>query len=191
MQEKDFILASGSPQRKQLLEQIGFAQKKIDVADIDETVKKGENATAYVKRLAYEKALKVSHNNPNEIVLGADTVVVVGRTILHKSKNEAEQTKVMQMLSGRSHRVITAVCVINRQGRASVKVVSTKVLMKRLSKQEISDYVKSKEWVGCCGFRIEGIFGAFVKKIIGSYPSVVGLPLYEARNMLISAGVKP
>ncbi|MDR1694061.1 MAG: Maf family protein [Lactobacillaceae bacterium] len=189
METKDFILASGSPQRKKLLEQIGFVPKKIEVADIDESVKKGEQATAYVKRLALEKAEKVSKNNAGEIVLGSDTVVVVGKKILHKAKDDEEQTRVMELLSGRSHRVITAVCVINKKGVKSLKVVTTKILMKKLTPKEISDYVAAGRWVGCCGFRIEDI-EAFVRKIIGSYSGVVGLPLYEAKNMLIGAGVK-
>lgn len=189
MENKDFILASGSPQRKKLLEQIGFVPKKIEIADIDESVKKGESATAYVKRMAFEKADKVAKNNPKQIVLGSDTVVVVGRTILHKAKDDEEQTRVMNMISGRSHRVITAVCVIDKCGKASIRAVTTRIVVKKFSEKEISEYVESKTWVGCCGFRIETM-ECFVKKLIGSYSGVVGLPLYEARNLLIGAGVK-
>ncbi|MFV0626669.1 MAG: Maf family protein [Alphaproteobacteria bacterium] len=190
MPVKDFILASGSPQRKHLLEQIGYAPKKIDPADIDESVKKGEAATAYVKRMSIEKALKISQKNPNEVVLGSDTIVVVGRTILHKSKNDEEQTKVMELLSGKAHKVITSVCVIDKSGKPSVRVVATRILMKKLSQQEILDYVATHEWVGAVGYKVEGCLAAFVKKIIGSYSGVVGLPLFEARNLLIGAGVK-
>lgn len=189
MQEKDFILASGSPQRKRLLEQIGYIPKKIEVADIDETTRKGELATAYVKRMAEEKAIKVYKNNVGEIVLGSDTVVVVGRRIIHKAKNDEEQTKIMKLISGRSHRVITAVCIIDKTGKKVTKTVSTRIIMKRLSDEEISSYVASKNWVGCCGFSIEDI-ECFIKKIIGSYSSVIGLPLYETKNMLIGVGVK-
>ena len=190
MPVKDFILASGSLQRKQLLEQIGFAPKKIEPADIDESVKKGEGPTAYVKRMSIEKALKISEKNPNQIVLGSDTIVVVGRTILHKSKNDEEQTKVMELLSGKAHKVITSVCVVDEKGKQSVRVVSTRILMKKLSTQEISDYVATHEWVGAVGYKIEGCLAGFVRKIIGSYSGVVGLPLFEARSLLIGAGVK-
>ena len=139
--------------------------------------------------MAYEKALKVSKNNTNEIDLGSDTRVVVGRTILQKASNDEEQTKVMELISGRAHRVITAVCVIDKKGKAIVKAVTTRLVIKKFSKKEISDYVASKTWVGCCGFRVETM-ECFVKKIIGSYSGVVGLPLYETRNMLIGVGVK-
>lgn len=190
MSKRDFILASASPQRKLLLEQIGFEPIKIESADIDESIMKDEGATAYVKRMAYEKALKVYQNNTGNIVLGSDTTVVVGRKIITKACNNQEQEAVMHLLSGKSHRVITAVCVINKSGNPSTRVVSTRILMKRLSEQEIKDYVASKEWVGCAGYKIEGCLSGFVKKIIGSYSGVVGLPLFETRNMLIGAGVK-
>ncbi|MDD4557066.1 MAG: Maf family protein [Alphaproteobacteria bacterium] len=190
MPVKDFILASGSPQRKQLLIQIGFPPKKIEGADIDESEKKGEKPTAYVKRMAIEKAEKVWQQNVDEVVLGSDTIVAVGRKILHKSQNDEEQTAVMKLLSGKAHQVITAVCVIDKKGKKSVKVVSTRVVTKTISVQEIAEYVATKEWVGCCGYKIEGTMAAFVKKIIGSHSSIVGLPLFEARNMLIGVGVK-
>ena len=100
MEKKDFILASASPHRLALLEQIGYAPKMVAPADIDESVKKGENPTAYVKRMALEKALKSASLNPNEKILAGDTVVCVGSRILHKSKNDEEQTAVMKLVSG-------------------------------------------------------------------------------------------
>lgn len=187
---KDFILASGSPQRKRLLEQIGFLPKLIAAADIDESNKIGETPTAYVKRMALEKAQKIASIHENEIILGGDTIVVVGTKILHKAKNSVEQTKVMQMLSGKSHRVISAVCVINRDGKTSIRCVSSRIVMKKLSDEEIRNYVASQEWVGCVGYRIEGALEAFVKQIVGSYSGVIGLPLYETKNMLNGVGIK-
>ena len=187
---KDFILASGSPQRKNLLKQIGFEPRLICPADIDESEKKRENPSAYVKRMAFEKANKIAQENPNSIVLGSDTIVVVGGKILHKSQNDDEQKKVMQLLSGKSHHVLSAVCVIDGEGKKSIKLNATRILMKKLSEKEINEYVASHEWVGCCGYKIEGQLAAFVKKIIGSYSGVVGLPLYETKNMLEGAGVK-
>lgn len=190
METKDFILASGSKQRIQLLEQIGFIPKKIEPADIDEAEKKGEKATAYVKRMALEKAQKVASLHPGEVVLGADTVVVVGAKILHKCQTDEEQTKVMELLDGKAHRVLSAVCVVDRSGKKSVRLNTTRILMKKLSKEEIRNYVAGHEWVGCCGYKIEGELACFVKKIVGSYSGVVGLPLYETKTLLQGVGIK-
>lgn len=186
---KNFILASQSPHRKALLEQIGYSPKAVEPADIDETPNKNEKPSQYVKRMALEKALHVAEKHPEEIVLASDTIIVCGTKIIQKSKSDAEQVKVMEMLSGRTHRVMTAVCVINRQGKNTIRLSTTKIKMKRLSKKEIADYVASKDWHGCAGYKIEGLMGGFVTQIIGSYSGVVGLPLYEARSLLIGAGV--
>ena len=187
---KDFILASGSPQRKLLLEQIGMAPSLIEPADIDETPKKSEKASAYVKRMALEKAESVAKKHPGKVVLACDTIIVVGTQIIQKAHTNEEQTKVMKLLSGKAHRVLSAVCVINSKGKASVRLSSTKIIMKRMSDKEIEHYVKTKEWVGAAGYKIEGCLASFVRKIIGSYSGVVGLPLFETRNMLIGAGIK-
>lgn len=190
MDVKDFILASGSPQRIALLRQIGFEPKKIQPADIDESISKREAATSYVKRMALEKALHVAELNPGENILACDTIVVVGATIIQKAPNDERQTQVMKMLSGKAHRVMSAVCVIDKKGHKSIKLSTTKVTMKHLTEAEIKDYVACHEWVGCCGYMSEGILEAFIKKIIGSNSGVIGLPLYETRNMLLGAGVK-
>ncbi len=187
---KGFILASGSPQRRALLAQIGYEPQTIISADIDETPLKKEKATAYVKRIASEKAMAVAAKNKGQAILAADTVIVIGAKIVQKAQNDAEQEKVMRLLSGKTHRVLSGVCVIGADGKISVKCVSTRVVMKKLSEKEIKDYVASQEWVGCAGYRIEGLLGGLAKKIIGSYSGVVGLPLYEAKNMLNGAGVK-
>ena len=189
METKDFILASGSPQRKQLLAQIGFIPKKIQPADIDESEKRFEKATAYVKRMAVEKARRVAESNPGENVLACDTVVVAGTKSLHKARTEEEQTKVMQALSGKAHRVISAVCVMDGKGRLSVRSVSTRILMKKFTAAEIRGYVASGSWKGACGYRIEDM-EAYVRKIIGSYSGIIGLPLYETKNLLNGVGVK-
>lgn len=187
---KNFILASGSPQRKQLLAQIGFAPKQIEPADIDETPFKHEKPAMYVKRMALEKGFHVAQKHSGEVVLACDTVVVCGQRIIQKAHDDAEQEKVMRLLSGKTHQVMSAVCVVDAQGKASLKLNKTKIEMKNLTEQEIKDYVAGHEWVGCAGYKIEGELAAFVRKMTGSYSGVVGLPLYEARNMLISAGVK-
>lgn len=188
--KKDFILASQSPQRKALLVQIGFEPQKIEPADIDETPNKDEKPSQYVKRMALEKALCVAQKHPQQVVLASDTIIVVGSRIIQKAKSDDEQRKIMNMLSGKTHKVLTGVCVVNKNSKPALRLNVNKIKMKRLSKQEIENYVASHEWQGCAGYRIEGMMGGFVAHLIGSYSGVVGLPLYDARNLLIGAGVK-
>lgn len=190
MIEKDFILASGSPQRLRLLEQIGYKPKKIHPADIDEDCLLHEKPLPYVKRMALEKAKAIAKIYPNENILASDTIVTVGLRILHKSKNAQEQTKVMQLLSGRNHKVISSVCLIDKNGKISQRTVTTRISMKKLSEEEINFYVNSNEWVGVCGYKIEGLLAGFVKNMIGSFTGVVGLPLYETKNLLIGAHIR-
>ena len=187
---KDFILASSSKQRRALLEQIEFSPKRTEAADIDETPQRFEKPSAYVKRMALEKARHVAEKHPGEVVLASDTIIVCGAKIIQKAHSEAEQEKVMRMLSGKAHHVLSGICVIDRTGKASVRCVDTRIVMKRLSEEELKSYVAGHEWDGCAGYRIEGVLGAYVKKIIGSYSGVIGLPLFETKNMLNSAGVK-
>ena len=186
---KNFILASGSPQRKMLLEQIGYAPKAIIPADIDETPKKGEKPAIYVKRMALEKAKAVAASHPGEVVLAADTVVVAGTRIIQKAHDAEEQAKVIKLLSGKAHRVLTAVCVIGAKGQTSLKLNANRVIVKRMSEPEIKEYIATNDWQGASGYKIEGFAAAYCQKIIGSYSGIVGLPLYEARNMLQGAGV--
>lgn len=190
MSKKDFILASCSPQRYALLMQIGYEPLLVEAADIDETPHKFEGPTAYVKRMAKEKALAVAAKHKGKVVLAGDTIVVVGKTILQKAPDAKAQAQVMHLLSGKAHKVLSGVCVVSAEGRVSVKCVSTRLLMKKLTEKEIEDYVATNEWVGCAGYKIEGCLAGFVKKMIGSYSSVVGLPLFEVRNMLNGAGVR-
>lgn len=190
MQAKDFILASSSPQRRRLLEQIGYFPKAIVAADIDESCLKHERPLPYVQRMALEKARAVAAQCPGENVLACDTIVTVGLRIIHKSQTPEEQEAVMRLLSGRNHKVISAVCLIDRDGKISRRCVTTRLSIKKLSEQEIKDYVAGGEWVGVCGYKIEGELAGFVKNMVGSFSGVVGLPLYETRNMLIGAGIK-
>lgn len=187
---QNFILASSSPQRKRLLEQIGYEPKEIISADIDESELPHERPLYYVRRMALLKAKAVAEKRPNENVLASDTIVTVGLRIIHKSKTDEEQIKVMRMLSGRNHKVISAVCLIDEKGNIRQKVVTTRLSMKRLSEEEIKDYVATKEWVGVCGYKIEGVLAGYVRQMVGSFTGVVGLPLYETRNLLIGAGIK-
>jgi len=190
MIEKDFILASSSPQRIRLLEQIGCKPKKICPADINEECLLHEKPLPYVKRMAIEKATSIAHIYPNENILACDTIVTVGLRIIHKSQNQEEQTKVMKLLSGRNHKVISAICLIDKTGKIHHKTVTTRISMKRLSEEEIKDYVQSNEWVGVCGYKIEGLLAGYVKNMVGSFTGVVGLPLYETKNLLTGVGIK-
>lgn len=187
---KDFILASGSPQRKMLLQQIGLDPALIEAADIDETPRKGEKPSAYVKRMACEKAAHVAEKHPGKVVLGSDTILVCAAKIIQKARNDEEQEQVMRLLSGKSHKVLTAVCVIDAKGKQKVRLNTTKIQLKRLSEEEIRTYVASHEWSGCCGYKIEGRLAALVRQMTGSYSGVVGLPLFETKNLLESAGIK-
>lgn len=187
---KDFVLASGSAQRKLLLKQIGFLPSIIESANIDETPKKSEKPSAYVKRMAYEKASHVAAKYPGKVVLGSDTIVVCSAKIIQKAHNDEQQEKIMQALSGKSHKVLTAVCVIDESGKSRIRLNTTKIQMKKLSEKEIKNYVATHEWVGCAGYKIEGCLAGLVRKIIGSYSGVVGLPLFEAKNLLESAGIR-
>lgn len=184
MEVKDFILASGSPQRIALLRQIGYEPKEILPADIDESNMLHEKPLPYVRRMALSKAKAVAAQRKGENVLACDTVVAVGQRILHKSKDENEQRQVMKMLSGKTHRVISSVCLVNKNGKISQKTVSTKIAMKVLTPQEIESYVACGEWRGVCGYKIEGCLAGYVTRMVGSYSGVVGLPLYETQNIL-------
>ena len=189
LEVKDFILASRSVHRLALLRSVRCEPKKIVGADIDESEKKHESPTSFVKRMALEKAKKVAADFPDENVLAADTIVVVNNKILHKAKTPEEQTEVMQLLSGKSHKVITSVCLCGRSGHIAQRTTATRIIMKRISAKEIKDYVASNEWVGVVGYDIEGLPAAYVKRIIGSYSGVIGIPLYETKNLLTGEGI--
>lgn len=182
------VLASGSPRRVELLRQIGVAPDVVEAADIDETPLRDETPRRLALRLAAAKASFVASSYPQDIVLGADTVVAVGRRVLPKAEDAAEVRRCLTLLSGRNHQVLTAVAVAGA-GRVSARLVETRVQVKRLTDQEIDTYAQSGEGVGKAGgYGVQGLAGAFVIAIHGSYPAVVGLPLYETRNLLLGAG---
>ena len=187
-----FILASASPRRKELLNQIGYNDFDIKPVDIDETPAKDELPTEYVKRIASQKAIKAYKENPNNVIIACDTVVAMGRNILQKPEDKTQAKIMLEKLSGRSHKVLSAVSAFDSNGKQINRFVLTRVVFKRLSKEEIDSYIDSKEWQGKAGgYGIQGIAGCFVKKIIGSYSSVVGLPLLEVVNILKGLGIKP
>jgi len=181
------VLGSASPRRRALLAQIGVVPDAIRPSEIDETPLKGELPRTYVERMAREKAVAVAAA-PDELVLAADTEVSVGRRILGKPASEAEAVQFLHLLSGRRHRVTSAVCL--RLGdRLWQRTVETRVKVKRLSDAEVSAYIRSGEWRGKAGgYAIQGLGGAFIPEIHGSYTNVVGLPLTETAALLQGAG---
>ena len=177
------ILASRSPRRLELLSQIGITPDEVRPSDVAEERTPSESPRAMAMRLAEAKAREVW--SKGEFVIGADTVVAVGSRDLAKASDAPEAKKFLQLLSGRSHRVIGGICVIAPDGRALVRASVTRVTFKRLSHEEIEDYITSNEWQDKAGaYGIQGLAGAFVKKISGSYPNVVGLDIYDVASML-------
>lgn len=189
------VLASASPRRLTLLSQVGIEPDALRPASIDETPKRGEMPRGLVTRLARAKAeaardqIANDKDIANAFVLAADTVVALGRRILMKPGYIEEAVTSLQLLSGRSHRVLTGICLITPDDKVRIKIVDTKVRFKALSKPEIEAYIASREWRGKAGgYAIQGLAGCFVRKLSGSYTNVVGLPLTEVANMLTGEG---
>jgi septum formation protein len=183
------VLASASPRRLELLAQIGLKPDFIDPAEIDETPLAGETARLLANRLAMAKALATAARRPDAFVLAADTVVAVGRRLLGKPENEADAARMLGLLSGRAHKVLTAIVVVAPSGRSAARLSETRVHFKRLTAQETQGYLASSEWAGKAGaYGVQGRAGAFVIDLNGSYTGVVGLPLYETRALLVGLG---
>jgi septum formation protein len=181
------ILGSASPRRRELLAQIGVTPFAVRPPDIDEDPKPAEVPRDYVRRIAREKAMAVPCAE-DEVVLCADTTVALGRRILGKPANIAEAARFLHLLSGRRHRVITAV-VVRRGDRLWEKDVVTSVMVKPLGNPEVNAYLASGDWQGKAGgYAIQGPAGAFVPWINGSFTGVVGLPLAETAGLLTAAG---
>lgn len=183
------VLASASPRRLDLLRQVGLVPSEIFPAEIDETAHPRELPRELARRLAEAKARAVAALRPDAFVLGADTVVAVGRRILGKAESAEEAARFLTLLSGRGHKVLGGVCVLAPGGRAAIRVVVTSVAFKRLSDPEIADYVAGEEWRGKAGaYAIQGMAARFVRQIGGSYTNIVGLPLFETVQMLTGLG---
>jgi septum formation protein len=175
-----------------LLAQVGVIPDTVDPRDIDETVLKGETPRLAALRLAGEKARASAADHPGAFVLAADTVVAVGRRTLGTPSEVREARAMLSLLSGRGHRVFTAVCVIAPDGRSARRVTETRVKLKRLGARDLEDLLASGEWQGAAGgYRIQGRAGACVTGLIGSYTGVVGLPLYETMSLLAGLGRPP
>ena len=187
MTRPKLILASASPRRLDLLARIGVVPDAVAPADIDESVLRGELPAPHAQRLAAEKAAAVAE--PGAITLAADTVVAAGRRILPKAEDEATARRCIELLSGRRHRVHSAVTLIDAEGRARHRLSTTIVTFKRLSPDEIGAYLAGGEWQGKAGgYAIQGRAEAFVRFLAGSHSGVVGLPLFETRTLLVAAG---
>ncbi len=185
----NLILASASPRRLQLLEQIKITPNLIIPADIDESVQAKELPTAYAQRMSVTKATKIADKEQDAFILAADTVVACGRRVLPKAESVDTARTCLNLLSGRRHKVIGGITIIDPKGRVNTRVVQTTVALKRLSLVEIENYLDSEEWDGKAGgYAIQGLAASYIKFISGSYSNVVGLSLYDTSQMLLGMG---
>lgn len=186
----NFILASSSPRRISLLNNIGYKPDKIISADIDETPNKKELPKEYAKRMAFEKASKIYKQFPESLVLGADTVVSRGRLILTKPKDKDDASRIFKLLSGRRHAVYTGVCII-KENKVITKVVETKLKFKLLTNNEIQNLIESNEWQDKSGgYALQGFASAYISWINGHPSNVIGLPVHETYKILSGLGIQ-
>lgn len=183
------VLASASPRRLALLQQIGLSPDEVVPAEMDESPLRDERPRQLAVRLSVEKGRSVAGRVAPAFILSADTVVAVGRRMLPKAETEAEARACLQLLSGRSHDVLTAISVQAPGGHSAQRLVESRVTFKRLSSPEFETYIASGEWRGKAGgYAIQGFAGAFVSHITGSYSAIVGLPLHETAALLEGLG---
>ncbi len=190
------ILASSSPRRLELLAQIGFRPDIVDAPDIDETPTKKEKPAIFARRMGIEKAEAIAAKHNDAIIIAADTIVGVGLRIIGKAANREEAFRDLSLMQGRNHRVYTGMCIIKKpatgNGQSAIKLVETTVRFKHMTAAEINWYLDSGEWQGKSGsFTLMGIGAGFIESIKGSHTNVIGLPLCETRNVLVSMGLKP
>ena len=188
--DPEFILASASPRRRELLARLGIEPARIVAPDIDETPLSGELPRAHAIRLATEKARAAAALAPGAFILAGDTVVGVGRRILPKAEDEATARECLKLISGRRHRVFSAVALSAPDGTVREAVSETALRFKRLSQAEIDAYIAGGEWHGKAGgYAIQGSAEGFCLWLQGSHSGVMGLPLYETRKLLIAGGL--
>lgn len=185
----DLVLASASPRRRELLARLGIAPARVVAADIDETPGKAELPRMYAARMARQKALAAADDAA--FVLAGDTAVAAGRRILPKAEDAATARACLALLSGRRHRVLSAVALRAPDGTVRERLSETQVRFKRLSEEEVETYIAGGEWHGKAGgYAIQGAAEGLIAWIGGSHSGVVGLPLYETRALLKSAGFR-
>jgi septum formation protein len=181
------ILASSSPRRLTLLKQIGIVPDQVVSPDIDETPRRDELPRPYAIRMAAAKAVAVP--SPDHLVLAADTVVAAGRRILPKAENAEQVRTCLNLLSGRRHRVMTALVLTSPDGRTTDRLVESIVTFNRLTGDQIQRYVATREGEGKAGgYAINGQAASFVRFLSGSHSAVVGLPLFETAQLLRAHG---
>lgn len=186
------VLASASPRRLELLQQIGIVPDAVEAAELDETPLRDETPRRLALRLAEAKARAVAVRKPDAFILAADTVVAVGRRIMPKAADDADVLQCLTLLSGRAHRVLTGIAVVTPDGRSGSRLVETRVHFKRLHQTEVEAYLACGEGVGKAGgYAVQGRAGALVISLQGSYSGVVGLPLYETASLLTGLGFIP
>lgn len=186
------VLASASPRRLDLLRQAGVSPDAVQPPEVDERPRRRELPAQYAERIARVKARAVAPAHAGAFVVAADTVVAAGRRILPKPHDRETARRCLSLLSGRRHRVYGGVCVIAPDGREAFRLVMTRVMMKRLSDEDIQTYLDSGEWDGKAGgYAIQGLAGRFVPWVNGSYTNVVGLPLCETLCLLEGLGYAP
>ena len=182
------VLASSSPRRRDLLARLGLIPDRVASPDIDESPRKGEVPRVYALRMAEEKAVAVARN-AGEIVVAGDTTVAVGRRILPQAADAEMQRGFLELLSGRRHHVLSAVAVIDADGRMRSRVCDSIVRFKRLGNDEIQSYIDCGEGLGKAGgYAIQGRAEALIDWMAGSHSGVIGLPLYETRALLRASG---
>ena len=184
------VLASASPRRLELLARIGVTPDLVDPADLDETPLKAELPAVHARRMAAAKAALVAARHPQAVVLAADTVVAAGRRILPKAEDGETARRCLTLLSGRRHRVFSAVTLVDDEGAVRHRLATAIVAFKRFSAAEIDAYLAGGEWAGKAGgYAIQGSAEAHVRFLSGSHSGVVGLPLFETRALLVAAGI--
>lgn len=187
------ILASASPRRRELLEQIGV-RAIVKPVDIDESRKPGEPVKEYVQRLAMEKAergFSTIKNSQKLPVVGSDTIVVIDGIVLGKPEDRQQAKEMLQQLSGQKHTVLTSVAIVTEDKKV-IDTSSSEVLFNKLELQEIEDYVATGETDDKAGsYAIQGLAAQFVKNLNGSFSGVMGLPLFETVQLLKQCGIDP
>ena len=173
------ILASGSSFKKRLIENAGFANIETQEADVDESILPKEKPTHYVKRVALAKAMEVAKLNPDAYVIGADTVIVVKGQIVRKASSEEEARKKLRLLSGSHHIAMTGYAIYAPDRKPINRLIKTRVVLKDMSEDEIEALINAGEWKNVAAYKIEGMLSALVKRVHGSYPNIVGLPVYH------------
>lgn len=183
------VLASASPRRRDLLARLDIVPARVTAPDIDEAPLPREVPRAYVLRLAEAKARAVDRT-ADEVVLAGDTAIVLGCRILPPAETPEIQRKLLGLLSGRRHHCLTAICVIDANGKARTRLSDTIVAFKPLDSAEIEAYIACGEGLGKAGgYAIQGRAEAFVRFLSGSHSGVIGLPLFETRALLAAAGI--